>query len=127
VPALENLNGGLHCPVDSPVNMDDASLRIALRKLLSDGLKTEIEPRAYTSEEVRQLISLLQSIPQNDYARKLIAAGFTLTPYTPPDQDDGLSQSCTTCMYFVIHREFCDLPELHLPVEKDWSCRLWRI
>ncbi len=106
---------------------DDDSLRKTLRKLLSDGLKTEVEPRAYSSEEVQQLISRLQSLLQNDCTSKLVAAGVTLTPYVPPEQDDDLKQSCETCMYFVIHRQFCDLPELHIPVEKDWSCRLWRI
>jgi hypothetical protein len=26
-----------------------------------------------------------------------------------------------------VHRRFCELPELMLPVEPQWSCRLWRI
>jgi hypothetical protein len=108
------------------MNTDDG-LRLALRKLLENGLKTEAEPRAYTSEDVQQLIARLQSIPENDYAGKLTTAGFTLTPYAPSEQEDDLKQSCETCMYFVIHRRYCELPELRLPVEKDWSCRLWRI
>ncbi|CAE6784452.1 hypothetical protein [Nitrospira defluvii] len=105
----------------------DDILRSKLQQLLKDGLKTEVEPRAYTSEMVTQLVSRLQAIPPDHYADKLTAAGVTLTPYAPPEDDDDLKQSCETCMYFVIHRQFCDLPELHLPVEKDWSCRLWRI
>lgn len=109
------------------MSTDDDSLRETLRHLLRNGLKTEVEPRAYTSEEVQQLVNRLQSIPQNELSGKLVTAGFSLTPYTLPDQDDDLKQSCETCMYFVIHRRFCDLPELHLPVEKEWSCRLWRI
>lgn len=109
------------------MDTDDETLRVTLRKLLQDGLKTEVDPRAYTSEEVQQLISRLQSLPQNDYSGKLVAGGFTLAPYASPEQDDDLKQSCETCMYFVIHRRFCDLPELRMPVEKDWSCRLWRI
>ncbi len=109
------------------MSTDGDSLRETLQNLLKDGLKTEVEPRAYTSEEVQQLVGRLQSIPQNDFSKKLITAGFTLNPYTSPDQDDDLKQSCETCMYFVTHRRFCDLPELRIPVEKDWSCRLWRI
>lgn len=32
-----------------------------------------------------------------------------------------------TCMYFLVHRKWCDLPELSVPVEPEWWCRLWRI
>ena len=105
----------------------DDILRDKLRQLLKEGLKTEVEPRAYDSETVNQLVNRLQAISPDRYADKLIVAGVTLTPYAPPEEDDDLKQSCETCMYFVIHRQFCELPELHMPVEKDWSCRLWRI
>jgi hypothetical protein len=30
-------------------------------------------------------------------------------------------------MYYMVHSKCCDLPELALPVEPDWWCRLWRI
>jgi hypothetical protein len=30
-------------------------------------------------------------------------------------------------MYYLLHRKFCELPELALPVEPTWSCKLWRI
>ncbi len=105
----------------------DNSLRTVLRVMLQSGLKTEIEPRAYTSEEVIHLVARLRSLSATAFAEKLTIAGFTLTPYAPPHSEDDLSQSCETCMYYVTHRRFCELPELNLPVEKDWSCRLWRI
>lgn len=106
---------------------DDDRLRTTLHTLLQNGLKTEVEPRAYASEEVQQLVSRLHALPPDSIGEKLVLAGFTLTPYAPSDRDDDLKQSCETCMYYVVHRRFCDLPELHFPVEKDWSCRLWRI
>lgn len=106
---------------------DDESVRTAVRDLLRSGLKTEAEPRAYTGEEVQRIIARLRAIPDADVGRKLVTAGFTLAPYVPPDGDGDLAQSCKTCMYYVVHRRFCDLPELRVPVEKDWSCRLWRI
>lgn len=105
----------------------DNSLRTVLRVMLQSGLKTEIEPRAYTSEEVIRLVTHLRSLSPTAFAEKLTVAGFTLFPYIPPDVGDDLPQSCETCMYYVTHRRFCELPELNLPVEKDWSCRLWRI
>jgi hypothetical protein len=52
-----------------------------------------------------------------------VIAGFTLEPI----EHGGLEQPCETCMYYVVHRRFCELPELNLPVEPQWSCRLWRI
>jgi hypothetical protein len=30
-------------------------------------------------------------------------------------------------MYYQVHRRFCELPELMVPVEPGWSCRLWRL
>ena len=38
-----------------------------------------------------------------------------------------IEQACETCMYYKVHRRYCELPELELPVEPEWSCRLWRI
>lgn len=106
---------------------NDGLLRKKVTQLLESGLPTEVEPRAYTSEAVNAFITRLQSQGPDDIKEKITIAGFTLRPYHPPDMDDDLVQSCETCMYYVIHRRFCELPELALPVEKDWSCRLWRI
>ncbi len=106
---------------------NDEQLRKQVTQLLESGLQTEVEPRAYTSEAVNDLIHRLQSYTAKNVEEKITIAGFTLQPYQPPDTDDDLVQSCETCMYYVIHRRYCELPELALPVEKDWSCRLWRI
>ena len=100
--------------------MNDAELRVELKQTLSQ-LQTEVEPRAYSHEEVLAVILRLQKIKSDDYVNKLIIAGFTQQPYG----DD--EQACETCMYYLVHRKFCELPELMLPVEQDWSCRLWRI
>jgi len=102
----------------------DDSHRMVLENKLNNGLKTQIEPRAYSSEEVNGIVARLQTLEEADYNKKLANAGFTLTHDNPGDDDD---QACDTCMYFLIHRKFCELPELMLPVEVEWSCRLWRI
>lgn len=102
--------------------------RKKLKALLEQGLQTEVEPRAFTSAEINQIVHRLQSLEPDDFEEKLKIAGFKLDPYRPPDEPyDEIVQSCETCMYYVIHRQFCELPELAMPVEKDWSCRLWRI
>lgn len=105
---------------------DDAKLRAQLAELLSGGLQTEWKRRAYTSQEVNQVVARLQQIPREDYASKLKVAGVTTQPYRPPE-DTELEQGCSTCMYFERNRQYCDLPELALPVRPEWSCVLWRI
>lgn len=104
---------------------DNGALRDRLEKLLHQGLETEWQNRAYSSEAVNQIVARLRSIRKLDYASKLAAAGFTVRPYT--GEEDDIPQACETCMYFVIHRQFCDLPELQVPVKPEWSCRLWRV
>ena len=101
---------------------EDAELRDSLKAQLSE-LQTEVEPRAYSHEEVLSVVSRLQSLEQDDFENKLVIAGFTLDPYGEGDDE----QACETCMYYLMHRQFCELPELMLPVEENWSCRLWRI
>ena len=79
-------------------------------------------PRADTHARVQAVIARLQA-PAADLRTKLAIAGFTLAPV----EHGGLEQSCETCMYYQVHRKWCALPELDLPVEPEWSCRLWRI
>jgi hypothetical protein len=102
-------------------NQDDA-VRAEISALLRDGLQTEVWPRAETSQDVNALVQRLRT-DAPDLRDKLIAAGFTDHVITA----DGLEQPCETCMYYVVSRRFCELPELMLPVDPDWSCRLWRI
>jgi len=104
----------------------DDSLRAVLEDNLGNGLKTEVEPRAYSSEEVNEIVARLQKLEGEDYSNKLIVAGFTLKAFNSGDDEDD-KQACETCMYYLVHRKFCELPELMLPVEEEWSCRLWRI
>lgn len=100
-------------------------LRDSLAKLITAGLQTEWQERAYSSEAVNTVIARLQTLLANDNAGKIRVAGFTLQPYRNIEED--ISQACGTCMYYVTHHQFCDLPELKLPVLPEWSCRLWRI
>ncbi len=106
----------------------DEALRQQLKAMLEGGLKTEVEPRAYSHDAVLDVVSRLQKLAADDYAGKLAVAGFTAQPYTvSTTEDDEDEQACETCMYYLVHRRFCELPELMLPVEENWSCRLWRI
>ncbi len=103
--------------------MELEDLRKDIAQRLAAGLETEVWPRAGTSEEVNDIVNRLQVEAGEDLEKKLIISGFT--NYTV--EADDLEQPCETCMYYKVHAKFCDLPELMLPVEPEWSCRLWRI
>lgn len=102
--------------------IDDPTRRWKIGALLSNGLATEVFPRADTSEKFQSILARVREAG-GDLSSKLVAAGFTLQAVT----HEGMEQACETCMYFQVHRRHCELPELDLPVEPGWSCRLWRI
>jgi hypothetical protein len=102
--------------------VSDERLRGQIRSLLESGLRTEVFPRADTHEEVQSIVNRLRSAG-NDLETKLVIGGFSLQPITHGD----IEQPCETCMYYKVHQRFCELPELNVPVEPQWSCRLWRI
>jgi hypothetical protein len=103
--------------------MSDDQQRSAIARQLAAGLDTEVEPRAYNHEQAQAVVTRLASLAPGDIAGRLRIAGFTLTPYGEGEDE----QACETCMYYQVHRRFCELPELMLAVEPRWSCRLWRI
>ena len=102
---------------------DDEQLRGEIEAKLKGGLETEAWPRAETSEMVNEIVGRLRSEAGEDLTAKLVVAG--VTDHTI--EADEIEQPCETCMYFLVHRRFCELPELMIPVEPHWSCRLWRI
>ena len=103
--------------------MDEEQTRATIARMLASGLETEVWPRAGTSEEVNAIVARLQVEAGDDLEKKLVIAGFT----DHTIEADEIEQPCETCMYYKVHAKFCDLPELMLPVEPEWSCRLWRI
>lgn len=107
--------------VDDNVVGDDDALRQEIGELLKSGLETEVWPRAESSEMVNDIVARLQDA--EGLTEKLKISGFT----DHTIEADGLEQPCETCMYYLVHRKFCELPELMLPVLPEWSCRLWRI
>ncbi|MGD9785438.1 MAG: hypothetical protein AB7E80_06980 [Hyphomicrobiaceae bacterium] len=102
---------------------EDDALRARIAEKLAGGLKTEVFPRAETSEMVNEIVGRLRHDAAESLDGKLSIGGFTDHTISA----GGLEQPCETCMYYLIHRKFCNLPELMLPVEPGWSCRLWRI
>jgi hypothetical protein len=99
----------------------DEDLRVTIGNLLAAGLKTQTEPFPETHVEFAQVLDELRQLPRDAYKEKLIVSGVTNKPYGP-DQN-----RCSQCMYYLVHRKWCDVPEQSIPVEPDWWCRLWRI
>ena len=89
--------------------------------MLAGGLKTKTEPFPETAKEFAGILDELRHLDPNDLEGKLVVGGFVDHPYGP----DNLR--CLECMYYLVHRRWCDLPELAVPVEPEWWCRLWRI
>ena len=100
---------------------DDDILRKRIGDLLANGLVTQTEPFPETEKEFGKILDQLRELPPDDLEAKLVISGFLDHPYGE-DQ-----QRCLECMYYLVHRKWCDLPELAVPVEPEWWCRLWRI
>jgi hypothetical protein len=89
--------------------------------MLTGGLVTQVEPFPETDKEFGDILVQLRKLEPGDLKNKLVISGFLDHPYGPD------KQRCLECMYYLVHRRWCDLPELAVPVEPEWYCRLWRI
>lgn len=98
-----------------------ADLRQRITALLNAGLETTVEPFPTTEKEFGEIATELRALDHDDIKGKLIISGFIDHPYGPE------SWRCADCIYYLANRKWCDLPELALPVEPDWYCRLWRM
>lgn len=95
------------------MNNDDEARRKEIRTLLAGGLGTEVFPRADTHEQVQEFVRRLQE--RQDITSKLVVSGMALHPV----QHNEVEQFCRSCMYYLIRRRHCALPELDMPVEPD--------
>ena len=93
----------------------------AIAATLAGGLQTQVEPFPETDKEFGEILMQLRKLEPGDLKDKLVIGGFLDHPYGPD------KQRCMECMYYLVHRRWCDLPELAVPVEPEWWCRLWRI
>jgi hypothetical protein len=89
--------------------------------MLEAGLQTQVEPFPETEKEFAEIVNQLRALDPGDLEGRLVISGFLDRPYGP----DKLR--CMECINFLVNRKWCDLPELAVPVEPDWYCRLWRI
>jgi hypothetical protein len=100
---------------------EDAPLREKIRRRLATGLRTQFEPVPRDHREFEAIVRELGELANEQLDEKLTLAGFLDKPY---GRD---RQRCHDCMYYLVHRKWCALPALAVPVEPDWWCRLWRV
>lgn len=105
----------------APSGADHATLLRMIEDLMREGLRTEVDPFPETGKEFAAILDQLRLLHPDQLREKLVLSGWLLTPHG----DDEMR--CQECMYFLVHKRWCDLPELSLPCEPDWWCRLWRI
>lgn len=96
------------------------TLRI-IAEMLNSGLPTTVEPFPETEKEFAEIVGQLRVLAPSDLVGKLTIGGFLNHPYGEAEM------RCMECINFLVNRRWCDLPELALPVEPDWYCRLWRV
>jgi hypothetical protein len=100
---------------------EDPELRATITAMLAQGLETEVEPFPVTEKEFGEIAQQLRTLPPGDILGRLVIGGFKDHPHGPENW------RCADCIYYLANRKWCDLPELALPVEADWYCRLWRM
>jgi hypothetical protein len=105
----------------SPSRVDHDLLLRMIEDLFAAGLKTQVEPFPETDREFAKILEVLRQLGPDQLREKLVISGWKLEPHGPD------RMRCQECMYYLVHRRWCDLPELDLPAKPDWWCRLWRI
>ncbi len=103
--------------------MDNDPQRQELGHLLATGLQAEPAPIPEDQVQFEKLAGRLRALGPGDLRGKAAIAGLQDHPHVA----EGESFRCLECMYYLKNRRWCDLPDINLPVEPDWWCRLWRI
>jgi hypothetical protein len=73
--------------------------------------------------EFLQILDELRRLDVHDLTGRLVLGGFA--NYTVGEGEN--QQRCQECIYYLPHAKWCDLPELPIPVEAHWWCRLWKL
>jgi hypothetical protein len=109
-------------PLDPAQEQENEAVRLRIEGLLEGGLETDWNHRADDNQRFDQVVAALRA-SGNDLNAKLRIAGFT----SHPVEHNGDDQVCASCMYYLVHRRWCALPELNLPARAEWSCNIWRV
>lgn len=95
-------------------------MRSRIAELLKQISAAATAPFPESEQERSAVIAELRLRRPEDLEGRLAVAGFQDHPGI-----DGMR--CKECEHFDLERQFCVLPDIALPVNPDWWCRLWRI
>lgn len=98
-------------------------LRKIIEQILASGLQTMIVPFPRTETEFLRIVEQLRELDEDDLVGRLDIGGFV-------DHEFGEGedlQRCQECIYYLPRKKWCDIPELPVPVEGHWWCRLWKM
>lgn len=99
------------------------TVRLWVDGLLSYGVKSTMSPFPETQSEFLAIVKDLRQLHENDLLGRLDIGGFANHTI---GEGEGM-QRCQECIYYLPNGKWCDLPELPIPVEAHWWCRLWKM
>jgi hypothetical protein len=99
------------------------TVRVWVDGLLSYGVQSTMSPFPSNQAEFLDIVRQLRQLDENDLLGRLDIGGFA--NYTIGEGDE--MQRCQECIYYLPNSRWCDLPELPVPVEPHWWCRLWKM
>ncbi len=100
---------------------DAEATLLRMAEMMESGLVTITEPFPEDALAFAKILDELRALDKDDLEGRLVIGGFVDHPYGPDEM------RCQECIYFLVHSKWCDLPELSVPVEAHWWCRLWKI
>ena len=98
-------------------------LRARIGALMKAGLPNRQDEFPETDTQFNALITHLRSLQPDDLMGRLSYGGFK----DHPVGEGADCMRCQECIYYLPNRKWCDLPELPVPVEAEWYCRLWKV
>ncbi len=103
-------------------------LREVIAKVLQQGIQTDTA-LPDSDREWQHIVDALKCVPDNALLPLLELGGFADRSLGESgEMEDGrMVLRCQECIYYLPRRKWCDFPELPLPVEPHWYCRLWKL
>jgi hypothetical protein len=100
----------------------DDTVRVWADGLLQFGIDPIIEPSPKTPDEALAIVEELRALHENDLIGRLRISGCS----NHGIGEGARVQRCKECINYHPKRRWCDLPELPIPVDAHWRCRLWK-
>jgi hypothetical protein len=106
----------------------DNLLRYHINEILKAGIITDLS-LAPNDISWQHIVQEIRGLDKDDLISHLEVGGFANHSLGEQvDMADGdFVLRCAECIYYYPNRKWCDLPELPVPVEEHWYCKLWKI